>query len=505
MFDVCSVFKGEFVGERDGGHGCWGGVLIFYMIMKLAYHPKKTSRGLVTQVSGGTMTILSRTFILISMTSLLSACGSMNNIYWKNGLPGGGEVMTVDAKQRHLIMLPDGSDPAKWRICAEAAPDVFSAVNSSFGGEFGFGGAEQKAKAASAIAEAAATVERTQTINLLRESMYRTCERFLSGAISEETLVVQAARDQQTMLAVLAIEQLTGTTKGTSTIITGPSTSASVANGEKAAELIQQFNNEYTAAKSEQSSAIAALTAADKNGKCLANEAKPSDVDDTQWADCQAAKTAKASKDAKVTDAKSRLDKALGLGAAFSNQVAATTTGGQNTPGANPAQPDSETIKAIAQAVETIATRPAINESLMFCISALSRSADRTTLSAPTLDLCRDVVLLSAKQDNQIKAEMFGSSLIQQDSIKQYRSYNQFLGGLISHLSSIGDDKIVPFIAAFEKAAGFQLLSLPNSKCVDRSTCLEMITQAGGVYSGRFGSVDFDAALQAAKLRTGEK
>ncbi len=53
----------------------------------------------------------------------------------------------------------------KWRVCAEAAPDVFSALSTSAGADLGFGQSggqtEAKAKAAIAIAEAAGTIERT--------------------------------------------------------------------------------------------------------------------------------------------------------------------------------------------------------------------------------------------------------------------------------------------------------------------------------------------------------
>lgn len=74
-----------------------------------------------------------------------------------------------------------------------------------------------QARAEVAIAEAASTTERIQTINLLRESMYRTCERYLSGAINHESFVVQAGRDWRAMLAILAIEQLTLTAPPAST------------------------------------------------------------------------------------------------------------------------------------------------------------------------------------------------------------------------------------------------------------------------------------------------
>jgi hypothetical protein len=40
--------------------------------------------------------------------------------------------------------------------------------------------------------------------------MYRTCERYLSGAITPDQFAIQAIRDQRMIVSVLAIEQLTG-------------------------------------------------------------------------------------------------------------------------------------------------------------------------------------------------------------------------------------------------------------------------------------------------------
>ena len=45
---------------------------------------------------------------------------------------------------------------------------------------------------------------------MLRELMYWTCERYLSGGYDPTELSLQAIRDQRLMVSVLAIEQLTG-------------------------------------------------------------------------------------------------------------------------------------------------------------------------------------------------------------------------------------------------------------------------------------------------------
>ncbi|MCY7340055.1 MAG: hypothetical protein LH465_08940 [Sphingomonas bacterium] len=169
----------------------------------------------------------------LAMATSVGGCANQNSIFRQNIAVGGAPVVfTTDAKQRHLIVVPGRHAGDDWKVCAEAAPDVFSALSTSAATDFGIGksGArtDAQAKAALAIAEAAGTIERTQTINLLRESMYRTCERYMSGAIAKQAFVVQAGRDWRAMIAILAIEQLTRVARPPSTLIASGSTSANV-------------------------------------------------------------------------------------------------------------------------------------------------------------------------------------------------------------------------------------------------------------------------------------
>jgi chaperonin cofactor prefoldin len=69
--------------------------------------------------------------------------------------------------------------------------------------------------------------------------MYRNCERYLSGAITEQEFIVQAARDQRAMVHVLAIEQLAGTSKAQSTALT---TLAKAASSGVTADAIQSLD-----------------------------------------------------------------------------------------------------------------------------------------------------------------------------------------------------------------------------------------------------------------------
>jgi hypothetical protein len=158
--------------------------------------------------------------LLITMAPLLASCS--DTIFKQASLGGEGaaqaRLVSLDARQRAIIstsVLERGQ--AVRRICAEPSPDVLTtlsaAVNAQAGANFGATQAAKQANAAlgASVAEAGASLNRTQTVNMLRELMYRTCERYMNGAISEDELVVQAARDQRIMLGILAIEQLTST------------------------------------------------------------------------------------------------------------------------------------------------------------------------------------------------------------------------------------------------------------------------------------------------------
>lgn len=525
MFNVCSVFKREFFGERDGGHGCWEQVSIFYMVMKFAYYQKKTSRGLVTQVSGGTMAILSRAFILISITSLLSACGALNNIYWTQGINDkDGKVFTVDAKQRHLLinpnifdtpvelkndvyyvqpkstssitrytkvgpdgktMIPDytetvtnyvetGQESAvRWRMCAEAPPDVFAAVNSSIAAS-GALNAKEKAQFAVGIAEAAGTIERTQTINLLRESMYRTCERWLSGALTKDQFIIQAARDQRSMVAVLAIEQLTGAVKRNSTIIGASNTGASVSEAEELVELMKSYADERGAAKKRMDEAGLAyanaqkVQAQDTEGKPATNddgtakklcdlESAANDAQRDAYTTCVQTKTAFSAAKTEYETAKKNEDLLLAQAADLRSGPGGNTGKGELKEGGlvQGSRVGDAAMVLIADNVERIANAPGLDEALMFCIANLTANRDLSD-DSPVVSACTEILKKQAEQDREIKAETF---LVSKDpeaddiARKNRFNYMEFKTLLSKAVSATNGKNLQTRISDFQKTA----------------------------------------------------
>ena len=214
--------------------------------------------------------------LLLATLLALAGCANWNAVYrTKTVASSGPRVITIDAKQREVLMVPDvegtpgnWTRTGQWRVCAEAAPDVFSVLAASASGALkaDIAGKSGELRAALAITESAATIERTQTVNLLRESMYRTCERYMSHAINKSAFVVQAGRDWKAMIAILAIEQLTRSARPPATVIVAGGTSATV---ENTSGLVSGLN----AAQTKKNAAEASRRAAD-NAVAAAGVAK---------------------------------------------------------------------------------------------------------------------------------------------------------------------------------------------------------------------------------------
>ena len=181
---------------------------------------------------------------VVCVLILVSGCSFPFAIHTES-LTSRGRAIFVDAKERMVISnFVESMDSRMLRVCSEPPPDVFSVFALRLDAEANVG-----VKAGSLTAtlnQNAATIERTQTINILRESMYRTCERYMNNAISKDEFIVQAARDQRAMIAVLAIEQLTGVQKAAATILTATASAVSAGLSAEAITTLQKAQEAYT-------------------------------------------------------------------------------------------------------------------------------------------------------------------------------------------------------------------------------------------------------------------
>jgi len=148
----------------------------------------------------------------------LPGCANFNSIYRELKTSEGSGAL-IDIKQRAIIAAKNDQAPFKVVVCAEASPDSLSAYAAELVGKADLPNGVS-AQLASAFHESASfTGLRTQSIQLLRDSMYRTCEAFMNGAITQGQYDLLARRYQKHTVALLAIEQMTGAIKAPSVTI----------------------------------------------------------------------------------------------------------------------------------------------------------------------------------------------------------------------------------------------------------------------------------------------
>src|SRR5712691_7887218 len=220
----------------------------------------------------------------------LAGCGETIKTRW---LRGGGAVFT-GAEVRAINESTVGQESAHGRItpkyvrCAEPSPDVAKAVSTSLGASLSAvirglpsGVTPQVAGAVSrSHAEAIAQLtERLATMQLLRDGLYRACEAYANGAISDTTYAVMLSRYDKTMVTMLLGELAAGAF-GRS--LAGAGTGAESTSGASLDVAAKQANSREAestlkSAEERHSSAERELRTAEEDAK-----AKPTDAGATK-------------------------------------------------------------------------------------------------------------------------------------------------------------------------------------------------------------------------------
>lgn len=160
--------------------------------------------------------------ILVVLVTL-SGCGAhFTSIYRDYNVDPEKETTTVliDAKQRAIISTPNKnslSDRTAF-LCAEPSPDALSAISASFAGGLGLARPDKEERIAlsTAVQEAAKQLgTRNATIQLLRDGLYRQCEAYMNGLISNDIYDQIANKYINAMVVLLAVEQITTPTPTT--------------------------------------------------------------------------------------------------------------------------------------------------------------------------------------------------------------------------------------------------------------------------------------------------
>lgn len=218
--------------------------------------------------------------------------------------PGDGDGRLIDAKQRAIIAVERpklGSDgkyvrDGKYRdivktpvVCAEPSPDALQATAAALAlnGNVETKGITSAIQAALSNSEGATSIGlRTQTIQLLRDAYYRLCESYLNDGTDAVAYDILQRRYQNQIIALLAVEQLTGVTKAAQNSVTAEGAADAGANLERIFGRLKEVQDRRIALDAQTAEREAALETAknisvpdgDEEAK-KAKEAKVSSAD----------------------------------------------------------------------------------------------------------------------------------------------------------------------------------------------------------------------------------
>ena len=343
------------------------------------------------------------TALMLVMLFAMSGCAQLTSIYRSENVPKDSpHLVSVDAKQR--VILSNEVEKAL-AFCTEPPPDVFMALAASLGAEVSVargGDPSTAAKLATTISENAATIERSQTINILRESMYRNCERYLSRAIDKDEFVIQAARDQQLIVQVLAIEQITGAARAQATALTTVAKAAASGVTDTGLETLAGAKKDLETKTAASDKAVADANALAPTGSCAAPldpAAPPANVTADQAkaknAACAAAKTALE----RTKDSQAYLS-TVREAVARQSEVSSAAQGAV-TSAALTAAAVSEAVAK--QVVEIVKQTSAFDEIAMTCVVKMRR----LKATEPLPDYCVEVIrgMFQTRQAQLLAAE----------------------------------------------------------------------------------------------------
>jgi hypothetical protein len=273
----------------------------------------------------------------------ITGCDANFHSIFRTYNPQTGDNAAFDAKQRLVISGINPKVPLydSWNhpippeklprvVCAEPSPDAFAVLSAAFSGSANVPEKFAAQLAASSSESGASIGLRTQTITILRDAMYRLCEGYLAGALSERSFERLQRRYQNAMLGLLAIEQLTGAVQAKQAVLTSGSGSGGGKGINEAQKALDTARAELKKAKEESDKTNKALNTEQttlttlKAAQTTTEAAAKADPSKKPEAD----KAAQAVKDqeTKVASAKAEADEAAGNVTEAGENVAAAET-----------------------------------------------------------------------------------------------------------------------------------------------------------------------------------
>ena len=194
----------------------------------------------------GVCTMLASLLRVVLACLLLLPLGGCANYIFRSFDIDSGESLSLDAKQRLVLATYKGGKGSNRKIvCAEPSPDAFSATSASAAASTAFtfptllpggqtGSTTGSGGIAAARSESAASIGlRTQTIQLLRDGLYRACEAYMNGAIDQHQYNIILLNIDKLMVTLLGIDAIGGTPKAPAVSIVAAAPHVSTAAGGK--------------------------------------------------------------------------------------------------------------------------------------------------------------------------------------------------------------------------------------------------------------------------------
>lgn len=322
----------------------------------------------------------------------MASCANWNSIHRQSDLTATEtQVISVDAKQRHLVSVyrPEKIEGqttvsnSQRIICAEPSPDVFSVYSAAL--EANAGKAEElQAALKLATGETGATIGlRTESIQLLRDAMYRLCEAYAADGIKADQYASLLSKYQKSMVSLIAIAQLTGAVRPPQIVISNQAQLESSQKLYEAKTELAKAQGQVKTYQSEQKSLVDKVTASEKElgdsyeKKCPNGTA----ADAADKEKCEKHKTLlaqKLTKDSEVVVAAKNVQEWQKVLDGEQARVAlGNTSSVSQFPAANAAV-DSKTMIAVARTVKEMTTDVFMDDAVQTCLELVKQVPTET-------------------------------------------------------------------------------------------------------------------------------
>ena len=182
-----------------------------------------------------------KNFYSITIILMLASCSAnYKSINHKIDLGNQVSARSIDAKQRLVYSYPRKNNNGNLVVCSEPSPDVFSVYASALAAN-ATKGEDLKAAFEFTSSETGGAIGlRTESIQLLRDAMYRLCEAYAAGGLNQQQYNSLLSKYQKSMVTLIAIANLTGSALPSQIVLSNTSSIAMNSDLFKAKEQLDK-------------------------------------------------------------------------------------------------------------------------------------------------------------------------------------------------------------------------------------------------------------------------